>query len=87
MDQRQRLRIEQRLESVVRRLDGYYAAEEAILGGAQEYSLGSRSLKRGDLNAIREQITELEDRKDELENALTQGSDKRKSYRVVYRDL
>ncbi|WP_238649751.1 hypothetical protein [Paenibacillus piscarius] len=87
MDLRQRVRVEQRLESVIRRLDGYYAAEEAILGGAQEYSLGSRSLKRGDLNAIREQITELEDRKDELENALAQGSDKRKSYRVVYRDL
>ena len=39
----------------------YYQAEEAILGGAQSYSLGSRSLTRANLAEIRKTIDELED--------------------------
>lgn len=87
MNQRVRERSRQRLESVIRRLDAYYAAEEAILGGAQEYSVGTRRLRRGDLNAVREEIEKLEQQRDDLECAVELGNGGRKSYRVIYRDL
>lgn len=83
----QRLDTNNRLNSVIRRLDAYYAAEEAILGGAQEYSVGTRRLRRGDLNVVRQEIKELEQKRNELECALAQGSTKRKAFRVVPRDL
>lgn len=78
-----------RLNVVKQRLDAYYAAELAILNGAQEYSIGSRSLKRGDLKSIREEIAVLEKQRDQLEFALATGTNpnKRKSFRVLFRDL
>jgi hypothetical protein len=42
------------------RLAAYYAAETAILGGAQSYSIGNRSLTRADLKNIQEMIRRLE---------------------------
>lgn len=42
------------------RLTLYYEAEEAILGGAQSYSIGNRSLTRAQLEEIRKTIKELE---------------------------
>jgi uncharacterized protein Yka (UPF0111/DUF47 family) len=82
-------RIRNQLDIVVRRLEAYYKAEEAILAGAQEYRIGMRSLRRGDLRNIQEEIKKLEHRKDELETALATctGPNKRKSFRVLYRDL
>lgn len=57
-----------RLERYKKRLDMYYAAEEAVLSG-QEYHIGTRSLKRADLAAIRAAIDDLETRIEELDAA------------------
>ncbi|MFU1797367.1 hypothetical protein ACM1RC_26110 [Paenibacillus azoreducens] len=88
-DPRQQQRLKGQLDIVLKRLDAYYRAEEAILSGAQEYRIGTRFLKRGDIRYIQEEIKQLEDRKDELENALATclGPNKRKAYRILYRDL
>ena len=46
------------------RLESYVAAEQAILSGAQEYTVGqghtARKLRRADLAQIREAITSLQ---------------------------
>lgn len=78
--------IRTKLEIVSKRLESYYKAEEAILNGAQSYSIGSRRLTRADLSQIQNEIRELEKQKETLENALVTGS-KRKTLRVLYRDL
>ncbi|MBJ6362110.1 hypothetical protein ACFOQM_12490 [Paenibacillus sp. GCM10012307] len=82
-------RLKDELEIIVQRLASYYKAEEAILTGSQEYRIGTRSLKRGDLKEIAAEIQGLQDRKTELENALATGSspNQRKAFRVVMRDL
>ena len=49
-----------RLALLRQRLDAYVKAEMAILDGAQEYSVGSRRLRRADLPEIRAAIKELE---------------------------
>jgi len=87
-DPRQLKRWKDQLEVVLQRLDSYYKAEEAVMS-SQEYRIGTRSLKRADLNSIRDEIRRLQDRKDELENAIaTCGNpNQRKAYRVVFRDL
>jgi len=88
-DPKEQDRIKAQLDVVLKRLDAYYRAEEAILAGAQEYRIGTRFLKRGDLQYIQEEIRKLQDRKDELETALATCTSptKRKSYRVLFRDL
>ncbi|MFD0710624.1 hypothetical protein [Paenibacillus sp. GCM10027626] len=88
-DPKQRDRWQKQLDVVLKRLDSYYKAEEAILSGAQEYRIGTRFLKRGDLKYIKEEIKDLENRKDELENALENciGPNKRKTFRIIPRDL
>lgn len=48
-----------RQENLQKRLENYYAAEEAILT-SQEYSINGRSLKRADLGAVQNTIKELE---------------------------
>lgn len=62
--------IEQRLTRCRNRLEIYYQAEESILGGAQSYSVGSRSLTRANLSEITARIRELEKEKSNLENML-----------------
>lgn len=47
------------LERTRRRLDLYYKAEEAILTG-QEYTIGSKKLRRADLSDVQEMINKLE---------------------------
>jgi len=42
-------------------LEFYRAAEKAIVGGAQQYSEGSRSVSKASLAAIQSKIDELED--------------------------
>ena len=64
------------------RLEMYYAAEEAILAGAQSYKLGSRSLTRADLSAIESMIKKLENDIEELE-AVANGGSRRKAMAAV----
>ncbi|BBF41994.1 hypothetical protein lbkm_0676 [Lachnospiraceae bacterium KM106-2] len=69
----------QRLESYKRRLDLYYEAEEAALNN-QEYTIGSRTLKRADLAEIRKAIQDLESKVTALEE---RGTTKRKVARII----
>ena len=64
----------------------YYKAEEAILGGAQSYSIGSRSITRANLAEIRKMIEQLEDEVEQLEKTAT-GKKTRKAFAVVPRDF
>lgn len=78
--------LKARLDRAKKRLDLYYAAEEQILGGAQSYTIGSRTLTRADLDAIRKVITSLETDVAELESAVA-GNGFRKCVRVLPRDV
>lgn len=55
------------LTTVTDLLSKYLAAESAILGGAQSYSIGNRSLTRADLAFITRERKNLEIRKKALE--------------------
>ena len=72
----------EKITEVETRLAKYIAAESAILGGAQSYSIGSRSLSRADLDQITKMITKLYA---EL-NALNRGG-QITSHRVLPRDI
>ena len=50
---------ESRLQRAERRLNLYYRAEEAILTG-QEYTIGSKRLRRADLSDVQDMIKTLE---------------------------
>lgn len=52
--------LAQKLARAEARLTLYVAAETAILQGAQSYSIGNRTLTRGDLSEIARQIEKLE---------------------------
>lgn len=65
-----RARLKKRIENVKTALDAYYEAELAIIGGAQSYSVGSRSLTRANLSEIRAAIKEYENLLTNLENQL-----------------
>lgn len=65
-----RQEIQERLTRCKNRLEMYYQAEESILGGAQSYSVGSRSLTRANLSEIAAKIKELEKEKVNLESML-----------------
>lgn len=58
------------LENAQSRLALYYAAEAAILGGAQEYRLEGRMVRKGDLAVIREGIDRLKAEIADLQNAV-----------------
>lgn len=47
-------------EQIHERLECYYAAETAILEGAQSYQIGTRAFTRADLKTIQEMIKGLE---------------------------
>lgn len=49
----------EKLQRAERRLELYYKAEEAILTG-QEYSIGTRKLRRADLEDVQAMIKALE---------------------------
>lgn len=49
----------ERLERAKRRLELYYKAEEAILTG-QEYTIGTKRLRRADLEDVQAMIKQLE---------------------------
>lgn len=79
-------RVAERLKVYNDRLGLYYKAEQAILEGAQSYTIGSRTLTRAELAEIRKMITTLEDGIDELE-AEAAGGSRRKCIRVIPRDV
>lgn len=77
--------VKEKLIKKKNRLEMYYQAEEAILGGAQSYSLGTRSLTRANLADIRTMIDKLENEVSELELVIN-GKKPRKAFAVVPRD-
>lgn len=74
-----------RLQKAKERLAAYYEAEMAVLTG-QEYRIGSRTLRRADLEQIRSAINELERLVQQLE-AQASGSTANRVKRVVLRDI
>jgi hypothetical protein len=79
--------LKTRLDSAKRRLDLYLAAEEAVLTG-QEYSIGSRRLRRADLKEIRDTIEQLQNQVGELQGQINNnGKGSRRAYRITLRDL
>lgn len=75
-----------RLEEYKKRLEMYYQAEEAILNGAQSYSLGSRNLTRANLADVRQMIDYLI-KQIEVEEARLRGKGKMKVVGGVPRDV
>ena len=73
--------ITERITQIETRLTAYYAAESAILSGAQSYSIGDRTLTRADLKNISDMINRLESQLTRLNrgNRIT-------AHRVVPRD-
>lgn len=72
----------ERLERYKKRLSMYYKAEEAVLLN-QEFTIGTKSLKRADLSTIRAAIKDLEKQVASLE---TSGG-KNKAARFIPRDI
>jgi len=72
----------ERLKRYKNRLAMYYEAEEAVLLN-QEYSIGTRSLKRADLSTIRAAIRDMESQIEMLEA----GGGKNKACRFLPRDI
>lgn len=75
-----------RVEEYKKRLNLYYEAEEAILGGAQSYSLGSRNLTRANLAEVRNTIEYLI-KQIEIEEARAKGKGKMRVMGGVPRDV
>ena len=71
----------ERLERYRKRLAMYYEAEEAVLLN-QEYTIGTKSLKRADLSTIRAAIKDLEGQIETLEVS----GGKNKAFRFLPRD-
>ncbi len=72
----------ERLERYKKRLAMYYEAEEAVLLN-QEYTIGTKSLKRADLSTIRAAIKDLEGQIETLEVS----GGKNKAFRFLPRDI
>gem|GEM_PF-385351 len=64
--------IMEQLERTQRRLELYYKAEEAILTG-QEYAIGTKRLRRADLEEVQAMIKTLEN---EVKSFRTQGKNR-----------
>lgn len=78
-----KLRLEQRKDM----LEEAYAAYLKLLHGeVKQYSIGSRSLTRFDLDELWEMIKTLESEVDQLESQLA-GGGRRKAVGVVPRDI
>ena len=72
----------ERLERYKKRLEMYYEAEEAVLLN-QEYTIGTKSLKRADLSTIRAAIKDMEGQIETLES----NGGKNKACRFLPRDI
>lgn len=62
----------ERLERAKQRLELYYKAEEAILTG-QEYTIGTKRLRRADLEDVQAMIKQLEN---DVESLKTNGKNR-----------
>lgn len=71
----------ERQEMLQERLRAYYKAEEKVLLG-QEYSIGTRTLRRADLAEIRKAIKDLENQISLIDNA-----GKNRAARFIPRDI
>lgn len=70
-------------EGVHAKLQEAYIA--LVEGGVKSYMIGDRQLSRYDLDDLREEMEEAEDKIDEYEALLSSGS-ARKAVGVIYRD-
>lgn len=86
VSQERRERLEYRIEKIKASLDQYYEAEIQILTGAQQYSLGSRSLTRANLGEVRRAIKELENLLEKLNSELN-GTGRNRMVGVVPLDI
>lgn len=75
-----------RLETLQQRLQDYIKAEDAVLNGAQEYRIGTRLFKRGDLSVISDMIKYLE-KEIAIEQSKQIGNGRNRIIRVVPRDF
>lgn len=75
-----------RLQMYQARLSAYYAAEMAILEGAQSYKIGSRNLTRANLAEISDMIKYLEQRV-AAEEAAEKGRGRNRVTGVIPRDF
>ena len=75
-----------RLDTLKARYQEYIEAEAAILGGAQEYSIGQRRLRRGDLEKIAEMIKYLE-QQIAKQTQVDAGAGSRRVFGVIPRDI
>ena len=75
-----------RLQMYHSRLEAYYAAEMAILEGAQSYKIGSRNLTRANLSEISDMIKYLEQRV-AAEEAAEKGRGRNKVTGIIPRDF
>lgn len=73
--------LAERITETETRLAMYIAAEQAIVKGGQSYSIGNRSLDRGDLKEIRRAIIQLNNELNVLNNGY-----RLRMQRVVPRD-
>ena len=73
MTEDRKQRLIKRIEYIEKDIDLYIEAEHAILSGAQQYSLGSRSLTRANLAEVRKAIVDLENLLQTLKNELNGG--------------
>ena len=78
--------IRKRLARNTERLELYYAAERAILDGAQSYTIGTRNLTRANLAEITEMIEAHATVGAAPEPALERGGGRRRSVGVYLRD-
>lgn len=78
--------METRLETLRIRLRQYLACEEAILGGAQSYTIGPRNLTRANLAEIADMIKYLEN---EIANeeAKEEGRGRNLMFGIIPRDF
>lgn len=74
-----------RLETLESRLQFYLDCEAAILGGAQEYAIGSRRLTRADLTEIADMIKYLE-KEAAIEKSKSCGTGRNRTVGVIPRD-
>lgn len=75
-----------RLDRLKQRLAMYYEAEEAVLGGAQSYKMGTRELTRANLNYIKEMIDYLE-KEIAAEQSKKAGRGRNKVFGIIPRDF
>lgn len=75
-----------RLDRLQQRLNMYYEAEEAVLGGAQSYKMGTKELNRANLSHIKEMIEYLE-KEVAAEKSKQAGKGRNRVFGIIPRDF